>query len=358
MPGSFFFSNTASSFFLRFLPIIPLILVKILSATQAGVLIRTGLRTANAEIRPENQKIEFNRLLYKDMKSTIYHLMKNFYKHGFPAILSLLILSGVLAGCNLNGSYKESSTGGVLSVIMHDSPGPYDAVILSVQKVEAQAAGSNSWISLNSQAFQVDLTQLINGQYVIIGQAKVDTTTYTKLRLVLGTGGKVQVDDTTSDLKIADDARSDITLDINAAVTGEQSALVAVDFDVSRSVIKSGSGSSAVYTLNPVVSAKDLTETGAVSGTIQPATARAVIYAIAGADTVSSTYSVEDPSIFPAGQQVQAGDFELLALDGGPYNLIIHPLLGNFKDTTLSNIRVVTQQKTQIGTITLDPKPQ
>ncbi|MDZ7680538.1 MAG: hypothetical protein U5J63_02220 [Fodinibius sp.] len=60
-----------------------------------------------------------------------------------------------------------------------------------------------------------------------------------------------------------------------------------LDFEASKSVVKAGS--SGMYLLKPVIRAKEKAITGNIAGTVNPAGAKPVVYAIADSDTLSST---------------------------------------------------------------------
>jgi hypothetical protein len=84
-----------------------------------------------------------------------------------------------------------------------------------------------------------------------------------------------------------------------------------------------------------------LTQAGAIVGQLQPATA-ATIYALMGADTISSALPLSD------------GRFKLAALPVGTYKVGIDVVSG-YRDTTLNNVVVAVGDTTNVGTVNLVP---
>ncbi len=257
----------------------------------------------------------------------------------------VLVLAG-LSACNLSSSYKNTTPGNQIAVLMHDTPGVYDALVLNVKKVEIHSTDNSAgWVTINKQAFSVDVRSLVNGNYAVIGSANgLASGTYNQLRITLDTGNKISVDGTVHDLSIdTTTAQSGINVTINSQIDAQNNSTVMLDFDVSRSVAMNQSDST--YTLKPRVSASELTNTGAITGTINPLIAQPVIYAVNGADTVTSTYAA-----------LATGQFTFIALKAGTYDLIIHPLAGSYKDTTLTNVSVTSQKNNSLSPVTLSQK--
>lgn len=265
----------------------------------------------------------------------------------FKAGLIALILAGLTA-CNLNSTYKTTTQGNQVRVYLHDAPGPYGAVVINVKKVEIHSTDNSAdWLQLNSQAFSIDLLTLSGGASPLLigGANNVPSGTYSKLRITLDSGNKIQVNSTVHNLSLDTTAAPGGVIDIpiNSQVDANNNATLSVDFDVSRSVHMNPSDST--YTLKPVVTAIEALNTGSITGTISPLITQPAVYLMNGPDTLTSTYT-----------SLATGQFAFPTLPAGSYDLLIHPLVGNYKDTTLTNVAVTAQQNTNLPLVTLKQK--
>lgn len=252
--------------------------------------------------------------------------------------LFFLLASG-LAGCNLSNSTSTSNGGNQMTVLLYDAPAIYNSVTLNVLKVETKTSTDNSWTTLNSQPFSVNLLGLSNGNYVVIGQANgLKSGTYNQIRLELGTGDQIAVSGKTYNLAVDTTFGSNLDLSINSNVDSQTNSVVMLDFDVARSVSMS---KDSTFTLKPFVRANELSNTGAIQGQVSQALTMPVIYAINAGDTVTSTYANS------------TGNFAFLGLPVGTYNLAIQPRAGSYKDTTLSNVQVQAANTLQLNQISL-----
>jgi|GEM_PF-5892920 len=267
------------------------------------------------------------------------------------SLLKAGLIAFALAGltaCNLNSTYQNTTPGNQVRVYLHDAPGPYGAVVINVKKVEIHSTDNSAdWLQLNSQAFSIDLLSLSGGASPLLigGANNVPSGTYSKLRITLDSGNKIQVNSTVHDLSLDTTAVPGGVIDIpiNSQVDANNNATLSVDFDVSRSVHMNPSDST--YTLKPVVSAIEALNTGSITGTISPLITQPVVYLVNGPDTLTSTYTA-----------LATGQFAFPTLPAGSYDLLIHPLVGNYKDTTLTNVSVTAQQDTNLPLVTLKQK--
>ena len=267
------------------------------------------------------------------------------------SLLKAGLIAFALAGltaCNLNSTYQNTTPGNQVRVYLHDAPGPYGAVVINVKKVEIHSTDNSAdWLQLNSQAFSIDLLSLSGGASPLLigGANNVPSGTYSKLRITLDSGNKIQVNSTVHDLSLDTTAVPGGVIDIpiNSQVDANNNATLSVDFDVSRSVHMNPSDST--YTLKPVVSAIEALNTGSITGTISPLITQPVVYLVNGPDTLTSTYTA-----------LATGQFAFPTLPAGSYDLLIHPLVGNYKDTTLTNVSVTAQQNTNLPLVTLKQK--
>lgn len=257
----------------------------------------------------------------------------------------VLIISFALAGLTGCSTSNNSSSEGQMEIKLHDAPGIFGAVQLDIQKVEVENSGStssSSWVTISNQPMTVNLLNLTNGNSKVIASSNVKSGTYTKIRLILGSNNKVEVNGAMMNLNLSSSAQSGIDININTKVDAQNNATLLLDFDVARSITANLTGS---FTLNPVITSTQESESGDISGQIQPANAMTAVYVENGSDTVSSTYS-----------DTTSGDFKLIGISQGNYDVNIHSMNSAYSDTTISNISVAAKQETKLGAVALPAK--
>jgi len=111
-----------------------------------------------------------------------------------------------------------------------------------------------------------------------------------------------------------------------------------LDFDASRSVVEAGR--SGMYLLKPVIKATNEAVTGNIAGTVNPAAAEPVVYAIAGSDTVGSTIA-----------DTTSGDFRIIGLEAGSYTVAVNPRDTTYADKNVPDITVMVGETNNIGTV-------
>lgn len=257
----------------------------------------------------------------------------------------LLAFSIFVTGCDM-GSDAETGT---MTVEMTDAPiDSADAVNVTIERVEVNRAGNpDGWITLNEPQQTYDLLNLTNGATAVIGSAALEAGTYPQIRLILAQDGHtVEVDGTVHDMIVPSGAQTGVKLNINAEIEEDIEYVVLLDFDASRSVVQAGSSEQVPYLLKPVVKAKEKAITGNVEGTIDPATAEPVVYAIDNsgteADTLASTVA-----------NTESGYFKLIGLKEGTYDVSIDPRNDNYVIERIEDVSVTVEQTNSLGTIQL-----
>jgi hypothetical protein len=232
-----------------------------------------------------------------------------------------------------------------MTVEMTDAPiDSADAVNVFIERVEVNRQGnSDGWVTLNEPQQEYDLLELTNGATTVIGSAELDAGTYPQIRLILSEDKhSVEVDGNIHEMFVPSGAQTGIKLDINAEIEEDIEYVLLLDFDASRSVVKAGQNDQRPYILKPVIKAKEKAITGNIEGTVNPAEAEPVVYAIANSDTLAST--VADTS---------DGYFKLIGLEEGTYDVSVNPRNDNFSDETVSDVDVTVEETNDIGTVDL-----
>ncbi len=255
-----------------------------------------------------------------------------------------MLIAGIflLASCDLSDDLSNEP--GTLQVFLTDAPGNYDEVWVDIQEVrvhrQADAEEEDSgWRTINDQPVRVDLLELTNGNYEILGEAELEAGTYSQIRLILGDQNELVIDGEVHHLTTPSAQQSGLKLNINAEIEGGENYTLLLDFDASRSIVRAGN--SGKYILKPVIKAVNLAQTGAIGGSIEPAEALPWVYAIANEDTLAGTQATDE------------GDFLLIGLENGTYQVSIVPSVEGYNSEVVSNIEVSAPDTTFIDTVTL-----
>jgi hypothetical protein len=231
-----------------------------------------------------------------------------------------------------------------MNIQMTDAPGDFQAVNLVVTEVAVQSS-NGGWEVLQSGTRTYDLLQLRNGVFATLGISQLPTGHYNQLRLKLGAGSTVVVDNTTHPLRIPSGLQSGFKLAGSFDVPARGRVDLALDFDVSRSILPDGDGA---YSLKPVIRVVVVSlpdnKPGAIHGVVAPTGAMASVFVIQNADTVASTLNGAD------------GAFTILLLPAGTYQLAFHAHEG-YLDQTVNGVVVNMGATTNVGTISLSPIP-
>ena len=258
-------------------------------------------------------------------------------------LMSVVLIS--LSGCSKNDTTgPQSGNSGTIQINMIDSPAGYDEVNIAVDSVQVHISTSDStsgWITINRTPAIYDLLKLVNGSFVVIGQATVPVGDYTQARLYIGTGSNVVVNGVPYSLTTPSGSQSGVKVNINATIQADITYVLTFDFDANKSIVKTGSPTNPKYILKPVIRTLTTTaSTGIIAGSVFPDSTMPTIWAFGPVDTVST---VADTS----------GGFKLLYLSPAVYSVFISPKDTLYRDTTITNVNVVAGATTNLGTINL-----
>lgn len=240
---------------------------------------------------------------------------------------------------------STSSETGTLRVSMTDAPANYDAIYIDIREVlvnknEDTEEEDNGWEVVNDEQMTINLLDLTNGKLEVLGDAELTPGTYHQIRLALGDNNQIVIDGETHKLTTPSAQQSGLKLNIDAEVESGQVYHLLLDFDASRSIVVAGITGN--YILKPVIRAISFENTGAISGTVEPAEALPWVYTIAGEDTVSGTQANEE------------GEFLMIGILGGTYQISVKPSAESFSSVVLSNIEVTATDTTVLDTIALE----
>jgi len=227
-----------------------------------------------------------------------------------------------------------------MKIYMIDAPSIYDSVVVCISRVDVHTAGSaenDGWITLNDSTRYFDLLQLTNGANVLLGDAELDAGHYTQIRLIVTAESYIVLQGIKYFLNIPSGFETGIKLVHQFTIESGITYNLILDFDADRSILFEGNG---IFTLNPVIRVMPLATSGSISGQILPIEASVIVWTVAGSDTTST---------FPN----ESGNFKLMALPEGTFDVNITSGTQAYADTTISGVQVTAGSDTDIGVITL-----
>ncbi len=252
--------------------------------------------------------------------------------------------------CDSTGS--DGATG-TMTVTMTDAPANYDSVLVTVNSIRVNKnedaetdeeesgdeAEDNGWETIMDEPVEVNLLELTNGNQVTLGSTELEAGHYPQIRLVLGDDNTVTIDGETHSLQTPSGQQTGLKLNIDAEIEENTEFPLLIDFDAARSIVQQGNGG---YLLKPVLRTVNLSESGSINGTVQPSDFNTNVLAVAGEDTVTSTITADN------------GDFEIVGLEEGTYDVVFDPDSDQYSDSTQTDIEVEEDEETDLGTIELD----
>ena len=257
--------------------------------------------------------------------------------------LLLLALSILAISCN------DDQGNSRLIISLTDSPGDYKAVNVDIQSIEIHRSTGNQesgWISLDGvNAAVYNLLDLTNGIDVVLADTEFPTGQLSQMRLVLGDNNTVDVDGQILHLETPSALQSGLKLQINQTLEKGITYQFLLDFDAAKSVVKAGS--SGQFNLKPVIKVRTEATSGAIKGFVMPEGINVAVYAMQGADTIATTYAVEDIS-----------EYLLGSLDPGSYDVVFDPgEMSGYLSSTIEDVEVLIGEITNAGETTLVKGP-
>ena len=246
-------------------------------------------------------------------------------------------------------SCNDDQANSRLVIRLTDSPGDYDAVNVDVQSIEVHRSTGNQesgWITLSGVNTAVyNLLDLTNGIDVVLADTEFPTGKLSQMRLVLGENNTVDVDGEVHQLETPSALQSGLKLQINETLEEGITYQFLLDFDAAKSVVKAGT--SGKFNLKPVIKVRTEATSGAIKGFVLPDSLNVAVYAMIGADTIATTYAVENIS-----------EYLLGSLDPGTYDVVFDPgEMSEFLPSTIEGVEVVLGVVTNTGETTLILNP-
>ncbi len=182
---------------------------------------------------------------------------------------------------------------------------------------------------------------LTNGASAVLGDTSLTPGKYTQIRLIIGDGSYVIDQGVKHDLEIPSGSQTGLKLTHQFTIEPGKLYELILDFNVDKSIVITGNGR---YKLKPTIRVMPMVISGSISGQVLPLDAQPTIWTVYGTDTITTYTDLQ-------------GFFKLIALHQGIYDVNIIPAdTMMYRDTVITNVQVVANQETDIGTVTLQPK--
>tara|TARA_R110002051_G_scaffold325867_1_gene432608 strand:- start:148001 stop:148855 length:855 start_codon:yes stop_codon:yes gene_type:complete len=242
-----------------------------------------------------------------------------------------------------------------------DAPGDYLEVNVHIVDVQYNSSedeeGWKSFESFEGAQF-VDLTDLIGGVNLVLSNELIPAGTLKQIRLILGDGNTVVVegdDELPSEpleLTTPSAQQSGLKLNMNTELEGGFSYTFVLDWDVQKSIVKTGSEK---YILKPVIRVESEANSGSIKGVV---TAEKANDDLEGAVNLNNVLvelyrsdAVEGEEPFATTTTNEQGYFIFEGLMPVDYKIEI--ALEGYVNYEIEDIKVLVGQTQDVGTIEL-----
>jgi hypothetical protein len=241
-------------------------------------------------------------------------------------ILSIASLP-VLISCKKNDAGDGNAR---LKVYLTDGPGDFEAVYIDVKDVQINVTNDTSggWQSLQGVNANVyDLLKLVNDDDTLLSDSNIPSGRLHQLRLVLGTENYVKVQGTAQLIKLETPSAQQSGLKLNIQMDVQDGILytILLDFDVSKSIVKTGN---AKYLLKPTIRTVLNAVGGSVKGIVMPKDFQSKVCAVQGVDTIACTYTDA------------TGGYLFKGLPAGSYDFYYNPSNVSYQDSLRTGISI------------------
>lgn len=243
-----------------------------------------------------------------------------------------------------------------LQLKLVDAPGDYEEVNVEIIDVLYNSTeDEGGWTSLTPEDFtpiEVDLTELIAGNELLLSDVIIPSGMLKQIRLVLGDNNTLVIEGEAEviDLDTPSAQQSGLKLKINTELIPGYSYTFILDWDVQKSIVKAGN--SGKYNLKPVIRVNADVNSGSIFGQVvaKPIMSNGTNEPIPleGAVVRVTTMNGDD---ITGTETDDNGDFIIQGLDAGDYKLKIEH--NNYIGYESDIINVFVGKATDAGTIEL-----
>ena len=260
-------------------------------------------------------------------------------------LLGFTILTLVQSCSNSNDSTSR------VQLKMVDAPGDYQQVNVEITDIQYNLTdGEDGWKSFTPAGgypINVDLTQLVAGNDLLLADEIVPSGMMKQIRLVLGDNNtlKIEGNDNPIHLDTPSALQSGLKLNLNTTLEGGFTYSFILDWVVSESIVEAGS--TGMYNLKPVIKVNAEVTSGSVKGMVVDENQTAM-------DNVTLTlFDSEGTKVTDTMTDTQ-GNFMFQGITEGTYTIKISGVTG-YDDYSSDTIEVTVGTVSDAGTLQLTP---
>ena len=269
-------------------------------------------------------------------------------------VFAILIFTG-FQSCDDNDGNKVDETSRVQLKLI-DAEGDYEEVNIEIIDILYNSAeDENGWISFTPEGgypINVDLTELIAGNSVLLTDEIIASGMLKQFRLVLSDNNTLLLENETTPIHLDTPSaqQSGLKLKLDTALEPGFSYTFILDWDVHKSIVKAGN--SGKYILKPVIRVNTEVNSGSISGKVigedlNDNVSGAVplkgilvaVHEVANDTFITETYTNEN------------GDFLIQGLDPDYYKIIIEDF--SYINYESKETKITAGEVSDLGTIEL-----
>lgn len=271
-------------------------------------------------------------------------------------LMLIILLFAILGFQSCSDKTEKLEKTSRLQLKLVDAPGDYEEVNVEIIDVLYNSTeDEGGWTSLTPEDFtpiEVDLTELIAGNELLLSDVIIPSGMLKQIRLVLGDNNTLVIEGEAEviDLDTPSGQQSGLKLKINTELEPGYSYTFILDWDVQKSIVKAGN--SGKYNLKPVIRVNADVNSGSIFGQV---VAKPIIsngtnepIPLEGAVVRVTTMSGDD---ITGTETDDNGDFIIQGLDAGDYKLKIEH--NNYIGYESEIIEVFVGDKANAGIIEL-----
>lgn len=275
----------------------------------------------------------------------------------FLLIILVTVISSIgITSCSDDKEVGENTARVQLKLV--DSPGDYLEVNIEILDIQYQ--GVDGWTSFTPSGgfpINVDLTELIAGNSLLLTDEIVPSGVLNQIRLILSDNnnlvieGEKEGESISTHLNTPSAQQSGLKLKLQTELKPGFSYTFILDWDVHKSIVKAGN--SGKYNLKPVIRVNAVVNSGSIEGNVVGKVeddgidaavplkyAKVYVYT---SDDIEITSTFTDDN----------GDFLILGLEAGDYKIKIeHLKYIDYESTELINVNV--GEIFNVGTVELE----
>jgi len=254
----------------------------------------------------------------------------------------VIILFNFLQSCTSNNEGEMSQSRLIITLV--DSPADYRQVNIDIQEISLKTDGTNTndgWIKLDKFSPGVyNILEFTGGQELPLADMEFPSGTISQIKLKLGKNNTLATDNHISTLLLANNLGDGYKFTVNETISTGGTHFLRIDFDAAQSISKLGSTGQMM--LKPVLKLMSESNTGSISGQIQPAQKNVLVNVIANNKIVGSSYAPENSS-----------KFFVPGIEPGIYDLSFESSDDQFQQY-IRDISVTVGQVTDIGSFHIE----